>query len=114
MREVLNSKLVARYTEVYTLPLETAVWERANGPVSLTDLQIQMVNGTLDEFFRRMAAQEQGAPLPPSQESEGEPESEWFQGCTPCIRGQKICHKSIVPDDGKCHPLWFDNWVCYC
>lgn len=118
MQAVLDSPLVNRYVEVYTLPLETAIWEKTNGPVPVSSLQLQMVSGALDAAFKQMAYNEQnGKPPLPSREAEYEAEGEgegWLQGCTPCIRGQKFCHKSIVPDDGKCHPLWFDTWVCYC
>src|SRR5262245_29031057 len=35
-------------------------------------------------------------------------------GCTPCIFGRKLCHKNIVPDDGSCSYLAWDNWICRC
>jgi hypothetical protein len=105
MPEVLSSLLVGRYTEVYTLPLESEVWERAHGRVPVSPLQLQMATSALDEVFRRLAAQEQGVPLPPSREAEGE---------DTCIQGQKLCHQNIVPDDGRRRYLWLDNWICYC
>jgi hypothetical protein len=105
MQEVLSSLLVGRYNEVYTLPLESEVWERAHGRVPVSPLQLQMATSALDEVFRRLAAQEQGVPLPPSREAQGE---------DTCIQGQKLCHQNIVPDDGRCRYLWLDNWICYC
>lgn len=48
-------------------------------------------------------------------EDEGEAEfGDLIYGCTPCVRGWKLCHKSIVPDDGSCTYVGWDNWTCRC
>jgi hypothetical protein len=113
---VLDSKLVARYVEVYTLLFEADRWERSNGVVPLSFLQRQMAIGSLNPIFQRLAMSECRSRI--SQFSLGGRQSEagWpaLYGCTPCIAGWKVCHKNIVPDDGSCRYIGWDNWYCRC
>jgi outer membrane protein OmpA-like peptidoglycan-associated protein len=64
-------------------------------------------------------------PLQPTQPNpDSSPTSTHFQedeleflnlyGCTPCVKNRKLCHKNIVPDDGSCRYLAWDNWLCKC
>jgi outer membrane protein OmpA-like peptidoglycan-associated protein len=123
--EVKTSQLVARYIEVYTLLFEADTWEKKNGKISLSLLQRQIVSVNLDSVFRKLAQAEEGKLpaslrlqiLPKSRAVAREAESEfgnWFYGCAPCVKGWKICHKPIVPDDNRCKYLAFNTWLCRC
>lgn len=115
--QVMESKLVGRYVEVYTLLFEADKWERTNGIVAISPLQYQMATSALDSIFRAVASAESRRLA--SRFLSGRPQSEagwgdFLRGCTPCVGGWKICHKNIVPDDGSCRYIGWDNWYCRC
>jgi outer membrane protein OmpA-like peptidoglycan-associated protein len=49
-----------------------------------------------------------------TRQQEYELEFPTLYGCTPCVKNWKVCHKNIVPDDGSCRSLGWDNWLCKC
>jgi hypothetical protein len=49
-----------------------------------------------------------------NEDGKGEAFGTSIYGCTPCVLNRKLCHKNIVPDDGSCSYLGFDNWWCKC
>jgi hypothetical protein len=50
-----------------------------------------------------------------AEDFESEQESgSFYYGCTPCVRGWKVCNQPIVPDDGKCRYVGWDTYYCQC
>jgi hypothetical protein len=52
MDEVKKSTMVDGMIEVYMLIFEAERWEKANGPIRLTDLERATVQGKADDIFR--------------------------------------------------------------
>ena len=58
--EVKKSFMVESATEIYTLVYEANEWDKANGPIVLTDLEKALVAGKLDKLLEIMAKAEVG------------------------------------------------------
>jgi hypothetical protein len=60
LEEVKTSFMVESQIEIYTLVFEADEWEKANGPIVLTDLEKALLSGKLDKILEVMAKAEEG------------------------------------------------------